>query len=175
MASRYIPVAKLFRSNRPFTVAASTFAGHHHSFSSSGAPDNHTRSQPSRERVMVKVPLQEVKMENPFQCGGPGNAVEVNEVKEGVLVRMALPGVGENGIKVWAENHTVFFQGDGEKEYEKDDCGRRYVGSLEFSPDEQRADGVKFEMKNGILRLMVPNVEGKEEKNTKGKKEKKMK
>ncbi|XP_059643290.1 small heat shock protein, chloroplastic-like [Cornus florida] len=131
--------------------------------------------KPKDPNVMIAVPVQEVEMENPFQCGGPGNAVEVNDVKEGVLVRMSLPGVGVNGIKVWTENHTVFFQGEGEIEYEKDDCGRRYVGSLEFNPDEQRADGVKFQMNNGILRLMVPNAEGNKEKNTKGKKEKKKK
>ncbi|KAA8522230.1 hypothetical protein F0562_012903 [Nyssa sinensis] len=114
--------------------------------------------------VIVQGAPQVFKMENPFQSVGPGNAVEVNEVKNGTLVRLVLPGVGENGIKVWTENNTVFFAGEGEIEWEGDDCRRKYGGSLEFHPEEYRADGVKAEMKNGILRLLVPNAEAKEKK-----------
>ncbi|XAR54534.1 hypothetical protein NMG60_11029706 [Bertholletia excelsa] len=118
--------------------------------------------------VMVKCPPQKFKMKNPFQLGGPGNLVEVDEVKEGALVRVTLPGVGPDGIRVWSENNTVFFAGKGEIEYDGEDSGRRYGGSLEFQPELHTADRVKSEMKNGILRLIVPNAaEGEQKRKTK--------
>lgn len=49
--------------------------------------------------VVVYGPLQKIKMENPFQMDGPSNPVEVDEVKDGTLVRLTLPGVGPDGIK----------------------------------------------------------------------------
>lgn len=112
--------------------------------------------------VVVYGPLQKIKMENPFQMDGPSNPVEVDEVKDGTLVRLTLPGVGPDGIKVWAENNTVFFAGKGEIEREGENSGRKYGGSLEFQPELNRADGVKAEIVNGILRLLVPNAGGGE-------------
>ena len=112
-------------------------------------------------------PPQKFKMENPFQSAGPRNVIEVDEVKGHTLVRVVLPGVGDDGFKVWAEENTVYFVGQGEIEYERDDCGRKYGGSLEFCPEDHRVDGVKAEMKNGILRLLVPNT--KDAENSKGK------
>lgn len=98
-------------------------------------------------------------MENPFQKAGPRNVIEVDEVKAGTLVRVAMPGVGDDGFRVWAENNTVFFAGKGEMECETDDGVRMYGGSLEFRSELHRADGVKAKMKNGILRLVVPNAD----------------
>lgn len=98
-------------------------------------------------------------MENPFQKAGPRNVIEVDEVKAGTLVRVAMPGVGDDGFRVWAENNTVFFAGKGKMECETDDGVRMYGGSLEFRSELHRADGVKAKMKNGILRLVVPNAD----------------
>lgn len=105
---------------------------------------------------------QKFQMMNPFQSAGPNNVIEVNEIKNNgsTLVRVTMPGVADDGFKVWTEKSTVFFMGSGEIEFEEDGCGRKYGGSLEFSPEMYKPDEVKAEMKNGILRLLVPNLEG---------------
>lgn len=108
--------------------------------------------------VVLQGAPQRFKMENPFQMGGPGNMIEVDDVKEGTLVRVTLPGVGPDGFKVWAEKNTVFFAGKGEIEMEGEESGRNYGGSLEFNPELNRAEAVKAEMKNGILKLLVPSA-----------------
>lgn len=111
--------------------------------------------------VTVTGAPQKFQMMNPFQSAGPNNVIEVNEIKNngGTLVRVTMPGVAEDGFKVWTEKSTVFFMGSGDTEFEEDGCGRKYGGSLEFSPEMYKPDEVKAEMKNGILRLLVPNVE----------------
>lgn len=105
-------------------------------------------------------------MENPFQLRGPKDVVSVDELKDnsGILVRVTLPGVGKGGFKVWAENNTVFFAGRGDIEYKDEETGRDYGGSLEFNPEFNKVDEVKAEMKNGILRMIIPNVTKEENK-----------
>lgn len=103
-------------------------------------------------------------MENPFQRGGPANVIEVNDLKGGSLVRVAVPGVGPDGFKAWAENNTVFFAGKGEIELQGEESGRTYGVSLEFSPELYRAEAFKAEVANGILRLIIPFEEGSEKK-----------
>lgn len=88
--------------------------------------------------------------------------VAVDELKDGILVRVTLPGIGQDGHKVWVENNTVFFAGKGEIEYENEDSGRIYGGSLEFNPEVYKIEEVHSEMKNGILRMIIPNVGGLE-------------
>ncbi|KAE9462904.1 hypothetical protein C3L33_05189, partial [Rhododendron williamsianum] len=104
------------------------------------------------------------KLENPFQKSGPLKLVEVDQVTEGTLVRLSLPGVGPDGVKVWAENNTVFFDGEGDIELEGDKSGRKYEGSLEFQPEFNRAGGVEAQVVNGVLRLLIPYAEGGEKK-----------
>ena len=99
-------------------------------------------------------------MENPFQSGGPKDVVAVDELKDGILVRVTLPGIAQDGCRVWVENNTVFFAGRGEIEHESETSGRTYGGSLEFDPDFSKVEEVKSEMKNGILKMIIPNVGG---------------
>ncbi|KAK3023552.1 hypothetical protein RJ639_044637, partial [Escallonia herrerae] len=111
-------------------------------------------------KIVVQGAPEKYEMENPFQSMGPANVLMVDEGKDSTLVRVALPGVGEDGYKVWAEKNTVFFVGKGDIEHEGEESGRKYGGSLQFDPQVHHADGVKAEMKNGILRMMVPYAGG---------------
>lgn len=112
--------------------------------------------------VLVTGAPQEFKMENPFQSVGPKEVLEVDTLKDGILVRVAMPGVGEDGIKVWLENNTVYFTGKGEIEVESEESGRKYGGSLEFSTDCCKAEKVEAQMKNGILRMVIKGEMGQD-------------
>nr|GMD79838.1 14.7 kDa heat shock protein-like [Ipomoea batatas] len=112
--------------------------------------------------VVVQGAPQKFKMENPFQTEGPGNVIHADNVKEGTLVRVAMPGVGPDGFKVWAEKNTLYFAGKGEIELEGEESGRNYGGSLKYKPEINRVQDFKAEMKNGILKLFVPTSRGRE-------------
>lgn len=104
------------------------------------------------------------KVENPFQTDGPLKQVETDQVRDGTLVRMTMPGVGPDGMKVWVVDNTVFYSGEGEIELPGEDSGRSYGGSIEFDPKFNRAAGVKADIANGVLRLLVPYAKGGEKK-----------
>ncbi|CAN4077962.1 unnamed protein product [Withania somnifera] len=116
----------------------------------------------STEPILVMGAPQEFKMENPFQSAGPNEVLKVDTVKDGILVRVAMPGVSEDGIKVWLEKNTVYFTGKGEIELEIEDSARKYGGSLEFSTDCCKAEKVEAQMKNGILRMVVKGEMGQD-------------
>ncbi|KAK4338254.1 hypothetical protein RND71_042741 [Anisodus tanguticus] len=121
-----------------------------------------TSDSNSTEPIMVKGAPQEFKMENPFQSAGPKEVLEVDNVKDGILIRVAMPGVSEDGIKVWLEDNTVYFTGKGEIEVESEESGRKYGGSLEFSADCCKAEKVEAQMKNGILRMVIKGEMGED-------------
>ncbi|XP_027080372.2 14.7 kDa heat shock protein [Coffea arabica] len=128
--------------------------------SESGREIGEKTSNSQESPLVIKGSPQEFKMENPFQSGGPKYVVAVDELKDGILVRVTLPGIAQDGCRVWVENNTVFFAGRGEIEHESETSGRTYGGSLEFDPDFSKVEEVKSEMKNGILRMIIPNVGG---------------
>ncbi|OIT23025.1 PREDICTED: 14.7 kDa heat shock protein-like [Nicotiana attenuata] len=134
-------------------------------FSSTTTSDSDSTSKEqsnSPEPIMVKGAPQDIKMENPFQSAGPSNVLEVDNVKDGILVRVAMPGVSEDRIKVWLENNTVYFTGKGEIELESEKSGRKYGGSLEFKTDCCKAEKVEAQIKDGILRMVVKGEMGEE-------------
>nr|GME17692.1 14.7 kDa heat shock protein-like [Ipomoea batatas] len=112
--------------------------------------------------VVLQGAPQKFKMENPFQTDGPGNVIHADNVKEGTLVRVTMPGVGPDGFKVWEEKNTLYFAGKGEIEMEGEESGRNYGGSLKYKPEINRVQDFKAEMKNGILKLFVPTSQGRE-------------
>nr|GME18638.1 14.7 kDa heat shock protein-like [Ipomoea batatas] len=113
---------------------------------------------PDDPPIVVQGAPQKFKMENPFQTEGPGNVIHADNVKEGTLVRVTMPGVGPDGFKVWAEKNTLYFAGKGEIEMEGEESGRNYGGSLKYKPEINRVQDFKAEMKNGILKLFVPRA-----------------
>ncbi|KAG9148840.1 hypothetical protein Leryth_023178 [Lithospermum erythrorhizon] len=107
---------------------------------------------------VIKGP-EALQFDHPFQISGSKEVVEVDGTKKGTLVRVALPGVGEDGFKVWVKETTIFFQAKANAESD-DEEPRMYGGSLEFNQEFNKVQEFKAEMRNGILRLLVPNVDG---------------
>ncbi|KAK9276305.1 hypothetical protein L1049_005836 [Liquidambar formosana] len=90
---------------------------------------------------------------NPFQSSGPVRPASTLPSEEGLRVRLDMPGVRKDGLKVWVKNESVFFEG---KELKEDDAeeARHYGGSLElwgFDLNE-----VKASLKNGVLKFKIP-------------------
>jgi HSP20 family protein len=82
------------------------------------------------------------------------------ESEEALLLRVDMPGLVKEHVKVWAEQNSLVIKGEGEKEAGEDEgaAPARYSGRIELAPEVYRMDQIKAEMKNGVLKVVVPKV-----------------
>uniref|UniRef100_A0ACD6AP89 Uncharacterized protein n=1 Tax=Avena sativa TaxID=4498 RepID=A0ACD6AP89_AVESA len=83
-----------------------------------------------------------------------------------VYLKVAMPGLGKEHVKVWAEQNSVVIKGEGEKEpWDDDDAAvPKYSRRIEVPADAFKMDKIKAEMKNGVLRVTVPRLKKEERK-----------
>ena len=97
--------------------------------------------------------------EGPFQIipdlkDGPKTGYEAKTVKEGLYVRVDMPGVEMENLKVTWEKKKVSFVGEAPRETENDAGGRNYEGVLDFSSGPVAIYGVKTNLQNGVLTMV---------------------
>ncbi|XP_062146740.1 small heat shock protein, chloroplastic [Alnus glutinosa] len=126
---------------------------------------------PTRSLSQV-LNLMEQLMENPFVAAsqglgaGPRRGFDVKEDDNALYIRMDMPGVGKENVKVSVEQNTLIIKGEAEKESEEgEESGRRYSSRLDLPPSLYKLDSVRAEMKNGVLKVLVPKVKEEERKN----------
>lgn len=95
-------------------------------------------------------------MENPFQVSGPRGAYEVKKVEEGLFVRIEMPGIEKEDVKLRVEYGNVVITGEGRRESEHEDSGRSYSANIELSSNWFEPSKINAEMKNGVLRMLIP-------------------
>ncbi|CAI9771549.1 unnamed protein product [Fraxinus pennsylvanica] len=109
-------------------------------------------------------------MDSPFMTAGRGRGIgagvrrgwDVKEDDDALYLRLEMPGLDKDQVKVLVEQNTLVIKGEGEKEYEDDEHGRRYSSRLDLPPNLYKLDGIKAEMKNGLLKVVVPKVKEEE-------------
>lgn len=93
-------------------------------------------------------------------------AVDIIEDEKEYLIKVELPEVQKDDVKVTVEGGTLTISG--ERKAEKEEKGRRlhrlerFYGRFERSftiPDDAEADNVKAEFKDGVLRVHLPKTE----------------
>ncbi|KAF3448346.1 hypothetical protein FNV43_RR09059 [Rhamnella rubrinervis] len=107
-------------------------------------------------------------MANPFM-GGVGSGArrgwDVKEDENGLYLRMDMPGLGKEDVKVWVEQNTLIIKGEaGNVSEEEEENKRRFSTRLDLPPNVYKADSIKAEMKNGVLKVLVPKVKAEERK-----------
>ena len=82
------------------------------------------------------------------------------EDEEALHLRVDMPGLGKEHVKVWAEQNSLVIKGEGEKDSGEEEgaAAPRYSGRIELAGDVYRMDQIKAEMKNGVLKVVVPKV-----------------
>ncbi|CAD6337193.1 unnamed protein product [Miscanthus lutarioriparius] len=88
------------------------------------------------------------------------------EVGDAVQLKVAMPGLGKEHVKMRAEKNVLVIKGEGDKDSEGDDdkVTARYTYRIGLSSQAFKMDQIKAEMKNGVLMVTVPKIKDEERK-----------
>ncbi|XVF13367.1 hypothetical protein REPUB_Repub08aG0202400 [Reevesia pubescens] len=87
---------------------------------------------------------------------------DVREDNNALYLRIEMPGLSKEDVNISVDQNTLIIQGEGGKEDEE--SGRRYSSRLDLPPSLYKVDEIKAEMKNGVLKVVVPKVKEEERK-----------
>ncbi|KAD4178311.1 hypothetical protein R6Q59_021886 [Mikania micrantha] len=113
-------------------------------------------------------------MDNPFTTASRGGGLglgirrgwDAKENEEALSLRFDMPGLDKENVKISVEQNTLIIKAEGEKESEEEEePPRRYSSRIDLPTDAYKLNEVKAEMKNGVLKIMVPKVKTEERKN----------
>ncbi|CAM9001572.1 unnamed protein product [Rhodiola kirilowii] len=122
---------------------------------------------PTRSLTQV-LNMMDQFMENPFLAASRGMGTgarrgwDVKEDNNGLYLRMDMPGLDKENVKISVEQNTLVIKGEGEQETEEEESKRRYSSRIDLPPNLYKLDGIKAEMKNGVLKVAVPKVKQEE-------------
>lgn len=86
---------------------------------------------------------------------------DLKEDESSLHLSMDMPGLGKEDVNVSVEENTLIIKGERGKETE---LGRRYSTRIDLTPKLYKVDGIKAEMKNGVLKVVIPKVKEDERK-----------
>ncbi|KAH7854145.1 hypothetical protein Vadar_010657 [Vaccinium darrowii] len=85
------------------------------------------------------------------------------ETEDSLFIHMDMPGLEKEDVKVVVEqNIDLIVKGETKGEYRTEEGGRKYTNAIYLSKKLYKTDQIKAEMKNGVLKVVVPKL--KEEK-----------
>lgn len=123
---------------------------------------------PTRSLSQV-LNLMDQFMENPFLSaprGGLGAGIrrgwDAKETDEALQLRVDMPGLDKQDVKLSVEQNTLIIKGEGAKEEGEQESARRYMSRIDLPEKLYRTDQIKAEMKNGVLKVVVPKVKDDE-------------
>nr|GME18640.1 Heat shock 22 kDa protein, mitochondrial [Ipomoea batatas] len=103
-------------------------------------------------------------MDNPLAWKSRGlSPYTVREDDDVLCIKMDMPGLDKDNVKIRVEQNTLVIKGEAEAEEKEDDADqyarRRYSTRLEVPPNLYKLDAIKAEMKNGVLKGECLSVE----------------
>lgn len=89
---------------------------------------------------------------------------DAKETEDALNLRIDMPGLGKEDVKVCVEHNNLIIKGDGEKESEDEETGGsgRYTSRIQLPDKIYKIDQIKAEMKNGVLKVVVPKIKEEE-------------
>ncbi|CAN1265370.1 Heat shock 22 kDa protein, mitochondrial [Linum perenne] len=87
---------------------------------------------------------------------------DARETEEELQLKVDMPGLSKEDVKVSVEQNTLVIRGEGVKESEEESSRRRYSSRIDLPEKMYRTDQVKAEMKNGVLKVILPKVKEEE-------------
>ncbi|XP_058224890.1 small heat shock protein, chloroplastic-like isoform X2 [Rhododendron vialii] len=114
--------------------------------------------------------LMDQFLDDPFVAASRGmgagsrRGFNVKEDDNALYMRIEMPGLDKEDVKVVVEGNTLVIIGEGKKESEDDDVAPRYSSRIDLPPNLYKIDQIKAEMRNGVLKIVVPKVKEEERK-----------
>ncbi len=115
------------------------------------------------------------EFENVFQPraeeSAPVPRTDIAETDKGYEISLEVSGVDKNDLSLEVKNNVLNV--NGEKKFGKSNEGKNYIATErvygKFTrrfrlPENADEDGIKADSKNGVLRIIIPKMEPKEEK-----------
>jgi len=97
--------------------------------------------------------------------GGSRKPWDVNEERDALHLRVDMPGLGKEDVKVYAEENALVIKGESLSDAELDGSARKYNSRIELPAKVYKLDQIKAQMKNGVLKITVPKFTEEEVKN----------
>ncbi|XP_028195520.1 heat shock 22 kDa protein, mitochondrial-like isoform X1 [Glycine soja] len=126
---------------------------------------------PTRSLSQVLNMMDQV-MDNPFLSAsrgiGAGSGVrrgwDARETEDALHLRVDMPGLGKEDVKISVEQNTLIIKGEGAKEGDEEESARRYTSRIDLPDKLYKIDQIRAEMKNGVLKVVVPKMKEEERK-----------
>ncbi|EOA14002.1 hypothetical protein CARUB_v10027134mg [Capsella rubella] len=86
---------------------------------------------------------------------------DVKEKEDALHLRIDMPGLSREDVKLALEQNTLVIKGEGkteEGEGGSDDGRRRFTSRIGLPEKVYKTDEIKAEMKNGVLKVMIPKI-----------------
>ncbi|KAL6581381.1 Heat shock 22 kDa protein, mitochondrial [Orobanche minor] len=87
---------------------------------------------------------------------------DAKETSDGLHLRVDMPGLGKEDVRVSVEQNTLTIRGEVKKESEEEEGCRRYSSRIDLPERLYKTDDIKAEMKNGVLKVYVPKIKEEE-------------
>ncbi|CAN7115180.1 unnamed protein product [Brassica rapa subsp. narinosa] len=96
-------------------------------------------------------------------ASGARRGWDVKEKDDGLHLRIDMPGLSREDVKLSLEQNTLVIKGEGGEEEEED--GRKFSSRIGLPEKVYKTDEIKAEMKNGVLKVVVPKLKEDERNN----------
>ncbi|KAK9292932.1 hypothetical protein L1049_020914 [Liquidambar formosana] len=102
--------------------------------------------------------------DNPFRSPSSlRRAWSARQGEDGFHLRVDMPGLGKEDVKVSVEENTLVIKaGEGQKQSDGEESGEMYKGRIDLKDKMFKIDQIRAEMKNGVLKVVVPRVKEEE-------------
>ncbi|KAL6986032.1 hypothetical protein U1Q18_019399 [Sarracenia purpurea var. burkii] len=124
---------------------------------------------PTRSLSQV-LNLMDQLLDDPFLTASRGigagsrRGFNVKEDGNALYLRIEMPGLDKEHVKVIVEGNTLIIKGEGVKVSDDDEDPPRYTSRIDLPPNLYKTDQIKAELKNGVLKVVIPKVKEEERK-----------
>ncbi|XVE56381.1 hypothetical protein DITRI_Ditri04bG0004600 [Diplodiscus trichospermus] len=148
-------------------------SGHVHSLSRRGDgffsdvfdPFSPTRSLSSVLNMMNPCMMNPFLSASRGMGGGLRRSWDAKETEDALNLRIDIPGLGKEDVKVSVEQNTLIIKGESAKKSEDEGSSGRYTSRISLPEKIYKMDQIKAEMKNGVLKVVVPKINEEEKSN----------
>ncbi|KAL1201186.1 23.6 kDa heat shock protein [Cardamine amara subsp. amara] len=124
----------------------------------------------STRSVSQVLNLMDQLMENPLisatrgmGASGVRRGWDIKEKDDALHLRIDMPGLSREDVKLALEQDTLVIRGEGKDEDGAGESGnRRFTSRIGLPEKIYKVDEIKAEMKNGVLKVVIPKMKEEE-------------